>query len=204
MGPPARWLDAPCSWSQRDPADRQTVQSPAGGEPFGNVTGGENRQAAGLAFGYVAEDPVGPLNTLRSEIVVGKRIVCNQAVNEARRGNFLRFVGSTVVEERFTVGRGRMLVVFSVSGGVGRRPPVGAVRRAIASKLGSRLYWIQTSWCSHSRRLKRTLVMLAFAAVGPNGNEFRYQKTTPGGPYQRPEWSFALVIPITAGRDCPV
>lgn len=93
VGPPGRWLDASCSRSQRNLADRQALQSPAGGEPFGNVTGGENRQAAGLTFGYVAEDTVWPLGTLRPEIVVGGRIVAHQGVNEARRGNFLRFVG---------------------------------------------------------------------------------------------------------------
>ena len=105
MGPLARWLDASCSWSQRNLADRQ---------------------AAGLAFGYVAEDTVGPLNSLRPEIVVGGRIVAYQAVNEARRGNFLCFVGWAVVGKRFTVGHGRvrMLAVFSVVFVVRQRPAV--------------------------------------------------------------------------------
>ena len=104
-------------------ADIQAVQSPAGGEPFSDVTASENRQAARLAFWNVAEDPVGPLGTLRSEIVVGGRVVPDQPINEAWRGNFIRFVGWAIFGERFTVGHGvvQNVAVFSVVFGVGLR-----------------------------------------------------------------------------------
>ena len=104
MGSPASWLDVSCSRSQGNLADRQAVQSPAGGELFGNVTASENRQAARLAFCNVTEDSVGPLGTLRPEFVVGGRVVAHQAVNEARRGDFVGGVGWAVVGEEFTVG----------------------------------------------------------------------------------------------------
>ena len=75
---------------------------------------------------------VGFFSPLGAEVVVGGRVVAHQTVNEAWRGNFVRFVGWAAVRERFTMGhsRDRMLVVFSVAGGVRRRPAVGAGSRA--------------------------------------------------------------------------
>ena len=72
----------------------------------------------GLAFGYVGEDPVRPLGSLGAEVGVRHRIIAHQAVNEARRGNVLRFVGWTVVGEGFTVGHGLgwMLVAYQCRG----------------------------------------------------------------------------------------
>ena len=74
-----------------------------------------DRQTAGPAFADVAKETVWPFGPLGPEVVVGWRVVAHQAMDDARRGDFVGDVGRAVDWKRFTVGHGggRTLGAFS-------------------------------------------------------------------------------------------
>ena len=152
VGPPsvggtaAGLLDVPCTRCQGYQTGGQVSEVASSGLPFRIREIVEDGHAACSALGNV-ELGIAFFTPLVAEVVVGGRDAAHQVVNEAGRSDFLGFVRWAIVGERFTVGPGRrrMLVVFSVAGGVGRRPAVGGWEpyRAVGCKKAGTVWLVE-------------------------------------------------------------